>query len=348
MKQAANLLLTLFLCLTVGTALAYALDVSAPIAVFGCVAASVGMSLLPAPQAGTVSAVVLRQMWETALITAFRELGMFLNGVPRKDQYVGNNVINITEIGADPDVLINNTTYPIATAQRTDDNVPVALYKYDTTNTKITDDELYGLPYDKPGSVVEQHRLTLDSRIMAHSLHSLCVSGDTANTPVLETTGADDGNGRRRLTRADLIALQLRLDNLLVPQQGRRLVLCNAHHADLLLEDATLNMPMHDAAKGKVRDEYYGFEVYKYTAAPVFNSGGAKKAFGAAGASGDRQASVVFLTQRSFVAQGTLKFYFADAANNPQYRESSAGFRLYSVTLPTKNTGFGAVISANV
>lgn len=347
MKNIANLFLSLFLCLTVGTALAYALDVSAPIAVFGCVAASVGMSILPMPQ-GMASAVVLRQMWETALQEHFRAFGEFLTGVPRKDQYVGNNVINITEIGADPTVLINNTTYPIAVAARTDDNIAIALNKYDTTNTKITDDELYALPYDKPGSVVRQHRETLDEQILAHALHSLCVAGDTANTPVLETTGADDGTGRRRMTRADLIKLQLALDNLKVPGQGRRLVLAPIHHADLLLEDATLNMPQHDAGKGLVRSEYYGFEVYKYVNAPVFNAAGAKKAFGAAGASGDRQASVVFLPGKSFVANGSLRFYFRDAATNPEYRESVAGFRIYSVTLPTKNTGFGAIISDNV
>jgi hypothetical protein len=281
-------------------------------------------------------------------VEKFRAYGEFLAGVPRKDQYVGNNVINITEIGADPTVLINNTTYPISVAQRTDDNIAVALNKYDTTNTKITDDELYALPYDKVGSVVRQHRDTLEEQIMAHALHSLCVSGNTGNTPVLETTGADDGTGRRRLVPADIIKLQLALDNLKVPQQGRRLVLAPVHCADLLLADLSFALPYHNAKEGLILPNYYGFETFKYVNAPVFNAGGAKKAFGAAGAAGDRQATVAFIPGRSFVAQGDLKFYYRDAATNPEYRESVAGYRLYSVTLPTKNTGFGALISANV
>src|SRR5690606_17858898 len=137
--------------------------------------------------------------WETSLVEHFRAFGEFLRGVARNDQYVGNNVFNITEIGADPSVLINNNTYPIAVAQRDDDNIAVALNKYDTTNTTLSDDELCGIPYGKEGRVVRQHRDTLDEQIVAHGLHRLCVAGNTSNTPVLETTGADDGTGRKRM-----------------------------------------------------------------------------------------------------------------------------------------------------
>lgn len=348
MKHFLNFLSAITICLLMATFVAPAADIGFGSAFVGCLAGSALLSFVPMPQ-GVASAVVLRQMWETALVEPFRALGEFLNGVPRQDQYVGNNAINLAEIGADPDVLINNTTYPIATAARTDDGIVVALNKYDTTNTKIADDELYAIPYDKPGSVVRQHRDVLNEQIMAHALHSLCVSGHTSNTPVLETTGPDDGTGRKRLLPIDLIRLQLALDNLKVPGSGRRrLVLCPEHCADLLIADLSFAQPYHNAKEGKILDNYYGFETFKYVAPPVFNVAGTKKAFGAAGASGDRRASVVFLTNRSFTAQGDLKFYFADAAQNPQYRESVAGYRLYSVTLPVKNTGFGALISANV
>lgn len=347
MKQALNLFYTLFTCLVMAFAVSASLDVAFVPAFLGCVGGSVLLSFVPMPQ-GVVQAVVLRQMWETALEEHFRAFGEFLRGVPRKDQYVGNNVINITEIGADPTVLINNTTYPIAVSQRADDNIAVALNKYDTTNTKLTDDELYAVPYDKQGSVVRQHRDTLDEQILAHALHSLCVAGNTASTPVLETTGSDDGTGRKRLVPADIIRLQLALDNLKVPQMGRRLVLAPVHCADLLLADLSFAQPYHNAKDGMILPNYYGFETFKYVNAPVFSSAGAKKAFGTATVSGDRQASVVFLPGKSFTANGDLKFYFRDAATNPEYRESVAGYRLWSVTLPTKNTGFGALISANV
>lgn len=343
-----NLITSLLIALVAGTAFAHALDISLETAVLGTVGVSAALSFVPMPSGpGILSAVVLREMWETAMIEPFRAFGQFLAGIPRKDQYVGNNTINLTEIGADPNVLINNTSYPIATAGRTDDNIAIALYKYDTENTVITDDELYALPYDKPNSVVRQHRDVLTEKILAHSLYGLCVPADSATTPVLETTGADDGTGRLRLTRSDIIKFQRVLDELNVPMEGRRLVLCPKHYEDLLLEDATLNMPVHNVSLGMVRPDYYGFQTYKYTNCPLFDSAGDKKAFGASTVSGDRQATVFFILGRSFQAQGTLKFYYRDAATDPENRETVAGYRVYGATLPLKNTGFGALISAN-
>lgn len=72
---------------------------------------------------------------------------------------------------------------------------------------------------------------------------------------------------------------------------------------------------------------------------------GTKKAFGAAAAGTDYKASIAFLVNKSFTAQGQLKFYFKSAETNPEYRESVAGYRLWSVTMPVKNTGFGAIKS---
>lgn len=347
MKHVLNFFYSLAICVLTAASVAVITNIEFAHAMAGTVIGGALLSFVPMPQ-GVAQAVVLRQLWETALVDHFRALGQFLQGVPRKDQYVGNNVINITEIGADPTVLINNTVYPITTAQRADDNIAVALNKYDTTNTKITDDELYALPYDKEGSVVRQHRDVLDEQILAHALHSLCVNGNSGTTPVLVTTGADDGTGRKRLLPADLIRLQLALDNLNAPAQGRRLVLCAEHCADLLIADLSFQNQFHNAKEGLIAPNYYGFETYKYTANPTFTSALAKKAFGAAAVAGDQKASVVFLRDRSFTAQGTLKFYYRAAAENPEYRESVAGYRLHSVTLPIKTTGFGAMVSANV
>ena len=63
-------------------------------------------------------------------------------GVTEGDETV--YTISLLEIGGDPIVLIDNLTYPIAKTQRNDGAVLVQLRKMDTTNTRITDDELYG------------------------------------------------------------------------------------------------------------------------------------------------------------------------------------------------------------
>ncbi len=347
MKHITNLFFTLFTCLIMAVAVSAALDIGFGTAMLGCVSGSALLSLVPMPQ-GVASAVVLRQMWETALIEAFRSERSWIGRIPRKDQYVGNNAINVQEIGADPKVLINNTVYPIATASRTDNTLILALNKYDTENTKVTRDELYGLPYDKEGSVVRQHRDTLAEKTAEHGLYLMAPAGNTANTPVITTTGADNGSGRKRLKSADLITLKQRLDNLKVPKAGRMLILCSDHVNDLLVEDQSFQLRYNNTEKGSILSNFYGFEIFEDMANPVY-TGTTKKAYGATAVpSTDANASTLVFAPRAFQAVGTVEMYAQDAFANPTMRESVVGFRVYNIIAPMQNTGFGAIVSAVV
>lgn len=345
MKHITSLFYSLFICLVMAFAVSTAMDVGLGLAFTGCVAGSALLSFVPMPQ-GVAQAVVLKQMWETALIEAFRAERTWIGRIPRKDQYVGNNTINVQEIGADPNVLINNTVYPIATASRTDNTLILALNKYDTENTKVTRDELYGLPYDKEGSVVRQHRDTLAEQSGEHGLYLLAPAANTANTPVIVTTGADNGAGRKRLKSLDLITLKQRLDNLKVPKAGRMLILCSDHVNDLLVEDQSFQLRYNNTEKGSILANFYGFEIYEDMANPVY-TGTTKKAFGAAAVPAtDANASTMVFAPRAFQAAGTVEMYYQDATTNPTMRETVIGFQVYSIIAPMKNTGFGAIVSA--
>jgi len=290
------------------------------------------------------AAVAKNELAEKELIKHFRHSGTWLDRVPSKNQWVGNDVIKLNEIGADPDVLINNNTYPIAVAQRTDTSTAISLFKYDTTNTKITDDELNALPYDKPGSVQEQHRETLEERTQEHALHSLAPVANTASTPIVKTTGANDGTGRLRLTTADLINYKTKLDLLKIPLKGRVLVLCAQHVADLLLEDKALNMQYQNHTTGAIAKNYYSFEIYEDIYAPVYDATTLAKIPFASETAGV-EASVFFLAQRTAKARGTVKRYMRAAEGDPENRETVVGFRLYFIAIPTSLLGQGAIIS---
>ena len=295
-----------------------------------------------------LGAVALNTLAEKELIKHFRHEDTWLQEVPDKNAWVNNDVIKLTAIGADPEVLINNTTYPIAIVGRVDDSTAVSLYKFDTVNTPITDDEIYALPYDKAGSVQEQHREYLEERTAEMGLHSLAVQENTATTPVIETTGADDGTGRKRLTSIDLINFKKILDDLKVPKKGRVLVLCSAHVADLLIEDRAFEKQYHNATAGVLATNYYGFKVYETVYAPVYGTDNKKKAFSAAPAGTDRPATVAFYAPRTAKARGSVKRYMREAAGDPEFRRTVVGFRLYHIVIPTKNSGFGAIISGVV
>jgi hypothetical protein len=290
------------------------------------------------------SGAKLNEYAEKELIKHFRHAGTWMMRIPSKNAWVNNDVIKLNQIGADPAVLINNNTYPIATSSRTDSNVAIALYKYETENTKITDDELYALPYDKVGSVQEQHRETLEERTLEHGLHSLAVYEDTAETPVLETTGADDGTGRLKMKKLNILTLKNKLDKLKVPLSGRILVLNADHLKDLLEEDLAFAQRYENHKEGSIGKQY-GFEIYESVYSPTYDTTNLqKKAFDAAPAAGDRNASVAIYTKNAAKARGTVKRYKREAADDPENRETVVGFRLYGIVIPIKWTGFGAIV----
>lgn len=345
MKHLLKFITGMFLCALVATMLSMSTGIEVGHAFAGCVVVSLALSFVPMPT-GIVGAVVLKEMWETEMLKAFRSMGNWMGRIPRKDSYVGNNVINMTELGADPTLLINNTTYPIAVAARVDDNVALALNKYDTTNTEVTADEMYALPYDKVGSVIEQHKLVIDEGTRQHGLWNLTIAGDTATTPLVETTGSElMSSSRKAIRTVDIIKLKDELDRLKAPMNGRCLVMCSQHINELLIEDQSFQLRYQNHAEGKMVTRYHGFDIYEDTYNPVFNASNAKKAYGAVAAGTDRNASVCFIAERTFQATGTVEMFFRDKSIDPENRKSVVGFQLYHIVAPKKTTAFGVIVS---
>ena len=293
----------------------------------------------------TTSNLALKnELAESELIKNFRHDNTWLQELTPKPQWVNNNTIKIPKRGLAPKVLINNQVYPIQSNKREDGHVIIALNMYDTENTTVTDEELHALPYDKIGDVQQQHREELEDKTAEHAIYSIAPD-NTATTPVLKTTGEDDGTGRKRLTAKDLINLKKALDKLLVPKQGRVLVLCPDHVADILIEDLSFKQRYQDANGGKIANSYYGFEIYESTYAPKYDKTTlARKPFGSADAT-SVEASVVLHKKNTVKAPGTVTRYARAAADNPERRENTIGFRIYWIAVAIKDEGAAAIIS---
>ena len=280
----------------------------------------------------------------TELITQFRHENEWLGAVKSKPEWLNNDVIKIPVRGLAPKVLINNTVYPIASHQREDGKVIISLNKYETENTEVTTDELYALPYEKVSDVQVQHRETLEDRTAEHALVSIAPQKNTSKTPVIVTTGEDDGTGRKRLIAKDLIRLKKLLDKLKVPKKGRVLVLCSEHVADLLIEDLTFKTRYQDANSGKIADNYYGFEIYESTYAPTYHNG-EKEAFGAVPQG--KEASIVFHKNYTVKAVGSAVRYAREKSENPEGRKHTIGFEMHFVCVAIKDEGTAAIISGS-
>ena len=269
----------------------------------------------------------------------------FLNGIPDYSTNVNNEVIHLVDVGGDPDVLVNNTTYPIPIQDLEDGDIAIGLDKFQTKATRVTDDELYAISYDKFGSVVERHRESIVTVKYKKFAHALAPYSHTAKTPVIQTSGEKDtATGRNKITPKDIIALKRAFDNMEVAEEGRVLVLCPDHVNDLLELDQSFKDKYYNYTSGKLMN-MYGFEVYIFVNAPYFNKNGVKLAYNAVPTATDHKGSFAFYRPRTFRAQGSTKMYYSEAATNPQTQENLVNFRNYDIVLPKKMEAIGAIYS---
>ena len=94
---------------------------------------------------------VYTEVWTGELVKQLRG-GMddtWLNGVSDYSSAVQNEVVHLVDVGGDPDVLINNTTYPIQAQELEDGDIALGLDKFQTKKTTVSDDELFAISYDK-------------------------------------------------------------------------------------------------------------------------------------------------------------------------------------------------------
>lgn len=289
------------------------------------------------------------ELAEREMIKQFRHDNTWLGELRPKNNWVSNDVIKIPVRGAAPEVLIDNTMYPIGVQKRTDDFITASLHKYDTENTAVTDDELYALAYEKVNDVQLQHRETLEDTTAEHALHAIAIGKETNRTPILTTTGELVG-GRRRLVTKDLIELWKNLGDLHVPKRGRVIVLSNEHVADLMVEDSGRSKSWGaDFQTGNLGVMHVGFKLWAADYNPLYKRDGGngniwtRQGFDAVDG---RPGSVVFYKNNAIKATGSVKRYAIAAENNPRYRQNEIGFRLWFGAWGIKDEGFAAIVSA--
>ncbi len=268
----------------------------------------------------------------------------FLNGIPDYSAKVDNETIHLVDVGGDPDVLVNNTTYPIPIQDLTEGDIPIGLDKFQTKPTRVTDDQLYAISYDKFSADVERHGNAILTVKYKKAAHALAPYSHTDKTPVIPTSGNADASGRKKMTVVDIIALKRAFDNMEVPEDGRVLVLCPDHVNDLLELDQTFKDKYYNYTTGKLLN-MFGFEVYTYINCPYYTNAGVKVPYSSTPAATDLKASFAFYRPRMFRAQGSTKMYYSEARLDPQNQESLVNFRHYYIVLPKKLEAIGAIYS---
>ena len=78
-----------------------------------------------------------KEVWINQIKENFYPDDSFLQKAVNYDEFVDNDRLHVPISGLDPEVLVNNTTYPIRTVERTDTDSEIVLDKFETVNTII-------------------------------------------------------------------------------------------------------------------------------------------------------------------------------------------------------------------
>lgn len=134
-----------------------------------------------------------KEVWINQLTKKFYPDSSFLNYTKDFSSLVENDAINMADAGVDPDVLINNTTYPIQVVNRVDTPIRIELDLFETKNTLVRRPEAIEYSYDQLESVLMGHRNKLRARTAEKAAHAFAPLKDSEFTPVISTTGETSG-----------------------------------------------------------------------------------------------------------------------------------------------------------
>lgn len=326
------------------------------IAVFVFLAGTGLQFVFPNMLKGKTLAGVYREIWTGELVESFQpEIeASFLNEIPDESRWVQssgggeNEVIHLVDIGADPEVLINNTTYPIGYSQLSDGDIAFNLDKYITVATKVTDDELYAITYDKIAVVNKKHKNAILAKKFSKAVHALAPANHTTATPVIGTSGATSG-GFKNATVNDVIDLGGALTDAGVPDDGNRILVLNTkHNTHLVKEVKDFYKDYINIGTGKLMPLFHGFKVFLYHEMPFYLSAdNTKVSFGAVFDSAVHSAaSIAFYAPDMFRAEGSTKMYYDEP--DTQNQASAVNYRHYYLVSPKKARAIGALVSTKV
>ncbi|HSW64975.1 MAG TPA: hypothetical protein VLH56_16935 [Dissulfurispiraceae bacterium] len=299
------------------------------------------LALIPKGATGLMAGVN-KEIWIAEILEKFYPDWSFLREARGMDEFVENNTINLAEAGVDPNVLVNNTTYPIPFARREDIPLALPLDTYDTENTLVRNIEEIESAYNKMQSVLAGHKNSLLNFFSRRAAHAYAPNSNTTQTPVIATSGALV-DGFRVITLKDILDLATRFDEIDAPEGSRVLVMNPRHLRQLADEDAKLFKGFLGTTSGF---DLFGFKVYKYSQTPLYNaSTGAKKAFGSAAApTTDTPASIAFINTEVMRAQGTIEMFAR--MKDPGERGDVLGFQMRALALPFRQKFIGGIFSA--
>jgi hypothetical protein len=225
--------------------------------------------------------------------------------------------------------------------------------KLDTGLTVVTDAEMRAMAYDKEAELRRLHTESFRIGLRDYAMQKLAPTADGIGTPVLRTTGADDGTGRKRLTYADLIKYLGVVEGLnLIDQSQLYMILCTEHRQDLILDKASTNNYRDitiNPTTGVV-EKLYKMKFFENNQNVQYLGNSTLKGQGAVALATDRNASIFYYAPNTVHHVESVNTLLKPMSQSTREADPQTEFRLhcYGLTDKKQEYGFGALISGIV
>lgn len=190
------------------------------------------------------------------------------------------------------------------------------------------------------------HRNQLISKCSQSAAHAYAPMQDTPYTPVIKTTGDDNGSGIRRLKYTDILDLKDRFDVLDIPLEERYLVLHLYHVTDLLREDLKMFKDLTDMIDSKP-NKFAGFNILQFSKMPLYDlTTMTKLPFGSTPINPSGFASITFQSKEVMKVDGEIYMYLRE--DDPEERGTIVSFDKRFIALPIRNKGICAILADQI
>lgn len=288
-----------------------------------------------------------KEVWLKEFIKDFWPQSTFLDAAEDVSQFVDNEKLNLAESGADPEVLLDNTAFPIGIDEITDTAKEVLLRTMDTKNTVIRDIEQAARSQNLRKAAMDAHKRNMRLALLEIAAHSYALSTTDAGkgNVLVPATGAERaGQGVKAITFEDIYSVGEVFDEFDIPVELRNMVLDIKHLNDLKKQDLKeFKLLIQEINEGKMSG-MFGMKFHRYSRNPYFDiTDESKLAYGGAPTGDHQRASIAFVSTEVLKATGSTKMYSRIA--DPEARGDILGFGQRFIAIPKRDKFRVALLS---
>lgn len=304
--------------------------------------------------ADLIDGVWLEQYVEPQLLEEFRN---------DKDDFMGTfskpNEAAIDKDGIKFNKLINEIGFHVNKATPfTPVTVPakkslVEWDKLDTDLTIVTDKEMRALAFNKESELRRLHNEAYRRGVRDYSMHKIAPIANTSKTPILRTTGADDGTGRRKLLYTDLVKWYMLLEGLNIPDWAKAYSILNPEHRQDLIDDRSNTNNYRDIEIDRVTGEikrFFKLKFFENNTNVKFKANDTPVADGAVANPTDRNGSLFYYGPNIVHHLEAVSIQYKPMKTDTRNPDPQAELRLhcYGLTDKKQEAGVSSIVSGIV